>query len=186
LSRASFARRSACSSAERRMTDSDRLVRGDVDPQEEAFERSLRPARLQDYIGQDRIKSNLQVFLSAARQRQEALDHVLLYGPPGLGKTTLEHVIAREMDVQSRVTSGPSLEKAGDLAAILTNLKPGDVLFVDEIHRLGRALEEILYPAMEDFALDLVIGTGPGARTVRLDLPRFTLVGATTRVGLLT
>ena len=154
-------------------------------PAEEALEKTLRPRQLSEYIGQDTVKSNLSVFLEAARQRQEPLDHVLLYGPPGLGKTTLAHVIAREMDAPIRMTSGPSVEKPGDLAAILTNLQAGEVLFVDEIHRLGKVLEEILYPAMEDFALDLVIGSGPAARTVRLDLPRFTLVGATTRFGLL-
>lgn len=152
---------------------------------ERDYERTLRPRRLADYVGQQRIKANLSVFIQAARQRQEPLDHVLLYGPPGLGKTTLAHVIAREMETEIRVTSGPAIEKSGDLAAILTNLQPGEVLFVDEIHRLGRALEEILYPAMEDGVLDLVIGSGPGARTVRLDLPDFTLVGATTRYGLL-
>jgi Holliday junction DNA helicase RuvB len=159
----------------------DRTARGD----EQAFECSLRPRTLDEYVGQERLKRNLSVFLTAARQRGEPLDHVLLYGPPGLGKTTLAHLIAREMGVQIRVTSGPSIDKPGDLAAILTSIEPGDILFVDEIHRLGRTLEEILYPALEDFALDLVIGSGPGARTLRLDLPRFTLVGATTRVGLL-
>ena len=162
-----------------------RLLNGEAVGEERAFEQSLRPRTLSEYIGQQRLKANLDVFLKATRQRGEPLDHVLLYGPPGLGKTTLAHVIAHEMEVQIRVTSGPAIEKAGDLAAILTNLQQGDVLFVDEIHRLGRALEEILYPAMEDFALDLVIGSGPGARMLRLDLPRFTLIGATARVGLL-
>jgi Holliday junction DNA helicase RuvB len=150
-----------------------------------ALDQSLRPRSLQDYVGQTRVKDNLAIFLEAAKLRREPLDHVLLYGPPGLGKTTLAHIIAHEMGGQIRVTSGPAIERAGDLAALVTNLEAGDVLFIDEIHRLGRALEEILYPAMEDFALDLVVGTGPGARSVRLDLPRFTLVGATTRVGLL-
>lgn len=166
------------------MTDSD-LVRGEAQGDDAGFDTALRPRSLDEYVGQQRMKDNLGVFLEAARRRREPLDHVLLYGPPGLGKTTLAHVIAREMDVQIRVTSGPSIEKAGDLAAILTNLQEGDVLFIDEIHRLGRVLEEVLYPALEDFALDLVIGAGPSARTVRLDLPRFTLVGATTRSGLL-
>ncbi len=163
----------------------DRLVRAEPDGEDAGLDSSLRPRTLAEYVGQAPVKENLAVFLQAARQRREPLDHVLVYGPPGLGKTTLAHVIANEMGVEIRVTSGPSIERAGDLAAILTNLHDGDVLFIDEIHRLGRVLEEVLYPAMEDFALDLVIGSGPAARTVRLDLPRFTLVGATTRSGLL-
>jgi Holliday junction DNA helicase RuvB len=166
------------------LTDS-RIVGRTVESEESAFERTLRPQRLEDYVGQERIKANLDVFMQAALQRSETLDHVLLYGPPGLGKTTLAHVIARRMEAPIRVSSGPSIEKLGDLAAILTNLQDGEILFLDEIHRLGRSLEEILYPAMEDGALDLVIGSGPGARTVRLELPPFTLVGATTRFGLL-
>ncbi len=166
------------------MTD-DHLVRGDADGDDASFEPTLRPRTLAEYVGQAPLKANLSVFLEAARQRGEPLDHVLLYGPPGLGKTTLAHVIAWEMGGQIRVTSGPSIERPGDLAAILTNLLPGDVLFIDEIHRLGHVLEEVLYPAMEDFAIDLVIGTGPNARTVRLEIPHFTLVGATTRSGLL-
>jgi len=164
---------------------SERLTDGAPDREERSFEATLRPRRLADYIGQKRIKANLSVFLQAAKQREEPLDHVLLYGPPGLGKTTLAHVIAHEMDRPIRVSSGPSIEKVGDLAAILTNLEPGEILFFDEIHRLGTALEEVLYPALEDRALDLVVGTGPAARTVRLELPPFTFVGATTRFGLL-
>ncbi|EJO1680811.1 Holliday junction branch migration DNA helicase RuvB [Listeria monocytogenes] len=156
-----------------------------VDAEEVSFETSLRPQNLSQYIGQDKVKNNLTVFIEATTLRNEALDHVLLYGPPGLGKTTLAMVIAAEMGSQIKTTSGPAIERPGDLATILTSLEPGDVLFIDEIHRLSRAIEEILYPAMEDYCLDIVIGTGPTARSVRLDLPPFTLIGATTRAGLL-
>lgn len=155
------------------------------DMEEYNMEFSLRPRYLAEYIGQDQIKENLKIFIEAAKLRSEALDHVLLYGPPGLGKTTLSMIIANELGVSLRTTSGPAIERPGDLAAILTALAPGDVLFIDEIHRLPRSVEEVLYPAMEDFALDIVIGKGPGAKSVRLDLPPFTLVGATTRAGML-
>lgn len=171
------------------MTQADsrkRSVSPLLDPADHGLEVSLRPKRLSEYVGQGQLKENLRVFIEAAKQRGEALDHCLFYGPPGLGKTTLAHIIAEEMGVQIRVTSGPSLERAGDLAAILTNMEDRDVLFIDEIHRLGPVVEETLYPAMEDFHLDLVIGQGPSARTLKLELPRFTLVGATTRTGLLT
>lgn len=168
------------------MTGDDRLGDPEVTPEEESFDTSLRPRTLDDFIGQDSVRQQLGIFLEAARQRQEALDHVLLAGPPGLGKTSLAIILASEMGVEITVTSGPVLERKGDLAAILTALGPGDVLFVDEIHRMNRSVEEVLYPAMEDFQLDVVLGQGPQARTLRLDLPRFTLVGATTRSGLLT
>ena len=167
--------------------ETDRLISArPASPQEEQFERSLRPATLAEYVGQDKARGQLEIFIQAARSRAEALDHVLLFGPPGLGKTTLAHIIAREMGVNLRQTSGPVLERPGDLAALLTNLEPRDVLFIDEIHRLSPVVEEILYPALEDYQIDIMIGEGPAARSIKLDLPPFTLVGATTRAGMLT
>jgi holliday junction DNA helicase RuvB len=163
----------------------ERMVTGELHSEESAVELSLRPSTLSQYIGQGKVKENLKIFIQAAKMRNEPLDHVLLYGPPGLGKTTLAAIIANEMGVQFRSTSGPAIDRAGDLAAILTSLEAGDVLFIDEIHRLPRSVEEVLYSAMEDFFIDIVIGTGPSARSVRIDLPPFTLVGATTRAGLL-
>lgn len=164
----------------------NRIVTPEFTHDESDNENTLRPKTLDEYIGQDKVKENLRVFMDAAKQRGEALDHVLLYGPPGLGKTTLSTIIAAEMGVNIRVTSGPAIEKPGDLAALLTNLEENDILFIDEIHRLNRSVEEVLYPAMEDFALDIIIGKGPAARSLRIDLPKFTLVGATTRAGQLT
>ena len=169
------------------MIETDRLIAPEVvSAQEDALERALRPKVLDEYIGQEKARAQLEIFINAARGRSEALDHVLLFGPPGLGKTTLAHIIAKEMGVNMRQTSGPVLERAGDLAALLTNLEPNDVLFIDEIHRLSPVVEEILYPAMEDYRLDIMIGEGPAARSVRQDLPPFTPVGATTRAGMLT
>jgi Holliday junction DNA helicase RuvB len=164
----------------------ERVVSTKSQTGEVALDRALRPQSLDEIIGQDRVRENLSILIQAARQRGEALDHVLLYGPPGLGKTTLSHVIANEMESNLHVTSGPVIERAGDLAAMLTNLRAGDILFIDEIHRLGRVVEEILYPAMEDYALDIIIGKGPSARSIRLNLPQFTVVGATTRLALVT
>jgi Holliday junction DNA helicase RuvB len=166
--------------------EAERLVSSGLTEDDLDIDRSLRPRRLEDYLGQERVKENLSVLVEAARNRDESLDHVLLSGPPGLGKTTLSAVIANELGVRIKTTSGPAIERAGDLAAILTNLEERDVLFIDEIHRLNRMVEEVLYPAMEDYALDIIIGKGPAARSIRLDLPRFTLVGATTRTGMLT
>lgn len=163
-----------------------RILTTGLREEDRELEPKLRPATLESYIGQESVKENMRVFIEAAKQRKEALDHVLLYGPPGLGKTTLSNIIANEMDVHIKTTSGPAIERPGDMAAVLNSLNEGDILFIDEIHRLNRMIEEILYPAMEDFVIDIMIGKGQGARSVRLDLPRFTLIGATTRIGLLT
>jgi holliday junction DNA helicase RuvB len=168
------------------MIEQDRIVSASTQGDEAAFDRAVRPKKLADYVGQSAVKTQMEIFIQAARNRREALDHVLIFGPPGLGKTTLANIVANELGVSLRQTSGPVIERAGDLAALLTNLQPNDVLFVDEIHRLSPVVEEILYPAMEDFQLDIMIGEGPGARSIKLDLPPFTLIGATTRAGLLT
>ena len=164
----------------------DRIITAQSDEEEKRYETTLRPPTLSEYIGQEKVKDNLNIFIEATKRRAEALDHVLFYGPPGLGKTTLAYIIARELGVGIKATSGPAIERQGDLAAILTNLQKHEVLFIDEIHRLNPAIEEILYPAMEDYQIDLIIGQGPSARTIKLDIPRFTLIGATTRSGLLT
>lgn len=163
----------------------NRIITTKEKPEDKTLDLTLRPRFLKEFIGQDKIKENLKIFMDAAKKRGEPLEHVLLHGPPGIGKTTLAHIIAHEMGVNTRVTSGPAIERAGDLAAILTNLEDGDILFIDEVHRLNRVIEEVLYPAMEEYALDIVVGKGPSARTLRLELPKFTLVGATTRVHLL-
>lgn len=168
------------------MIEEDRLISSGISPNDQSLDRAIRPLSLQDYIGQSEVKKQMEIFIGAARNRGEAMDHTLIFGPPGLGKTTLANIIANELNVSIKTTSGPVLEKAGDLAAMLTNLDAGDVLFIDEIHRLSPAIEEILYPAMEDYQLDIMIGEGPSARSIKLDLPPFTLVGATTRAGLLT
>lgn len=168
------------------LDEDERFVTGGFITEDTEIEYGLRPHKLEDYIGQEKAKYNLEIYIQAALERKEALDHVLLYGPPGLGKTTLAGIIANEMGVNIRITSGPAIEKAGDLAAILTNLSEHDILFIDEIHRMSRSVEEILYPAMEDYSLDIIIGKGPAAKSIRIDLPKFTLIGATTRAGLLT